>query len=58
MTLDNRKAIEIKSLTLTQDETIEWILKNSKEETEFRIYKSRYHATISLDMEKPNKQEG
>lgn len=49
--LPERDEIPTEQLTLCQDEFIEWVLKNTKEETEFRVHQSKLYTLVGIDVE-------
>ncbi len=43
--------IKIDQQTLCQDDFIEWVLQNTKEETEFKVYHTKHYIMVGIDVE-------
>lgn len=41
--------VEIEKLTLCRDDFIEWVLRSTNEDSEFRIYNSRHYIQVGID---------
>ena len=52
MVLNNNPPVD--KLTLCQDDFIEWVLRNTQEETEFRIYKSHNYMMVGINRKEPS----
>ncbi|KKN75182.1 hypothetical protein LCGC14_0383410 [marine sediment metagenome] len=57
MVLPDKDKIIPKKITLSQDDFIEWILTNTKEESEFRIYRNKNHTLVGIDGECKNDED-
>ncbi len=43
------KEPEMEELTLCRDDFIEWVLKSTNEDSEFRVYKSKNSILVGID---------
>lgn len=43
------KSIQVEKLTLCRDDFIEWILKSTNDDSEFRVYKTKTYIMVGID---------
>ena len=49
--------INVSQQTLAQDDFIEWVLQNTKEETEFRINRTEHYVSVGIDIEEEKDED-
>lgn len=49
--MDDEKepVIEVLELTLCRDDFIEWVLKSTNEDSEFRVYRTKAYIMVGID---------
>ena len=55
--LSSKDDIKVEHLTLAQDEFIEWVLQNTKEDTEFRVYQTKHYTMVGIDIEEEEAED-
>ena len=46
---EGKVAIDIEYFELCRDDFIEWILRNTSEDSEFRVHKAKHYISVGID---------